>query len=237
MTLPDLSRIPKWAVIANLVVFGAAAYLVISLGRDLARPQLLPPPPAPRQARPASATSSSPVPEEKLEQYNVIVAKHLFNPSRSETSAASPATPAIPLPPKPLLHGIILDGEKSRAYLEDPSTKRVLSYRVGDPVAGGELKTISADRVSIDRQDGQINVMLKDPAKPAPIPVAGASQPGGAAQQRQTPQRGASPQPVRPQRGANPLAPLFSAQPPGAAPATDPLPAPLPLEQVPAAEQ
>jgi hypothetical protein len=129
-----------------------------------------------------------------------------------------------------VLHGIILDGEKSRAYLEDPSTKRVLAYKVGDSVAGGELKAIGADRVSIERRDGQMYVMLKDPAKPAAVAQGDAAQRAG-----QRP--GAAQPPARAQRGANPLAPLFTPpqpQPPGAAPA-----APQqnqPVEQPPAEE-
>jgi general secretion pathway protein N len=237
MTLPDFSRIPRWVVIANLLVFGAAGYLIVTLGRDLTRARPLPPSPASRQSRPAGSAPAESRPEtmaeEKLDQYNVIVAKHLFNPSRTEASATPAAAQAVPLPPRPVLHGIVLDGEKSRAYLEDPSTKRVLSYRVGDSVAGGQLKAIGADRVSIDRPDGQMNVMLKDPSKPAPAAAVGAQPRQAAASQR-----GAPPQPARPLRSGNPLAPLFQPQSPGTAPENAPVqPPPMPAEQAPAPDE
>ena len=231
-------RISKWAIVTNLLVVSVATYFAIALARDLTRPQPLPPPPVPRQARandgPAEAASPRPA-DDRLDQYNVIVAKHLFNPSRAEAPAAAPVAAAAPLPPKPILHGIVLDGEKSRAYLEDPGTKRVMSYRVGDAVAGGQLQTIGSDRVAIDRHDGQINIMLKDPTKPAPpAAVAEAQQPGGAAQRPSARAGGPTPPAVRPQRSANPFAPLVSAQQPGAAPQGAHLPAPIPPDQMPA---
>ena len=91
-----------------------------------------------------------------------------------------------------------------------------MSYRVGDAVAGGQLKTIGSDRVAIDRRDGQINVMLKDPTKPAP-PAAVAERAAGRGGSAAEPRAGGpTPPAVRPQRTANPFAPLVSAQQPGA---------------------
>src|SRR6185295_3642355 len=128
MALPDLSKIPRWAVVLNLVVLAAAGYLAVTLTRELTRTQPLPAAPASRQTRSDQAAgrdgAAGRPADEKLDQYNVIVSKHLFNPVRSENSTAPTAAPAVPLPPKPVLHGIVLDGEKSRAYLEDPATKR-----------------------------------------------------------------------------------------------------------------
>ena len=64
------------------------------------------------------------------------------------------------------------------AYLEDPNTKRVGGYRVGDSVAGGMVQTISSEGVVINRPDGNMDVRLRDPGKPRPTPVA--LPPGGA---------------------------------------------------------
>jgi hypothetical protein len=106
----------------------------------------------------------------------VIAAKHLFNPSRAEGGPA-PAAPAVPLPPKPLLLGLVLDGPQSRAYLEDPTTKRVFGYQIGDAVAGGRLEKITGDKVVITRPDGPMEVLLRDPAKPRPVAPAAQAPP------------------------------------------------------------
>ena len=71
----------------------------------------------------------------------------------------------MPLPPKPILLGVVVDGPASRAYLEDPSTKRVFGYQVGDSVAGGKLEKIADDRIQISRADGVMDVLLRDPTQ------------------------------------------------------------------------
>jgi hypothetical protein len=58
------------------------------------------------------------------------------------------------------------------AYLEDPITKRVAGYRIGDSVAGGKLTQIAADFVVLNRPDGDVNVRLRDPFKPRSAPAA-----------------------------------------------------------------
>ena len=73
--------------------------------------------------------------------------------------------------PKPFLHGVVMNGGKSRAFLEDPVAKRTFGYSVGDTVAGGRVQSISADRVIIARPDGLLEVLLQDPAKPRPAPT------------------------------------------------------------------
>jgi hypothetical protein len=123
------------------------------LVKDYSRKIPLPPAPPPRRAQ-ASATpgetAAPTVADEKLTGYNVIVAKHLFNPSRSEGGPA-PTAPAPPPPPKPTLLGVVVDGPKSRAYLEDAVTKRVFGYRIGDSISGGRLDKITDDKVVIVR--------------------------------------------------------------------------------------
>src|SRR5262249_9215500 len=127
------------------------------------------------------------VADEKLTTYNVIVAKHLFNPSRSE-GGPPPAAPAPPPPPKPTLLGVVVDGSTSRAYPEDAVTKRVLSYKVGDSASGGRHDKTPDDRVVTARRDGAVDVLLRAPPSPnppagappghPPPPQAGAAQPG-----------------------------------------------------------
>jgi hypothetical protein len=163
----------------NVVLAGLAIFLAAWLARDLAAKRPLPPPPPPRKVASAPIPEDAPsenAAQDRLTAYNVIVAKYLFNPTRAE-GGAEVAKPAVPLPPKPLLLGVVVDGSGSRAYLEDPSTKRVFGYRVGDSVAGGKLEKITDDRIQITRTDGLMEVMLRDPTKPRP-PAPPAATPG-----------------------------------------------------------
>jgi hypothetical protein len=100
------------------------------------------------------------------ETYASITTQNLFHPGRSEAETAAVAVV------KPILHGIVIESSKSRAFLEDPSLKRVVAYSVGDPVAGGRLQKITDDRVVIARPEGLVEVLLQDPAKPWPAPAA-----------------------------------------------------------------
>ena len=132
---------------------------------------------APATGEPAS-TGEGKLP---AQAYNVIAARNLFSPTRSETTG--PPTPGgapQALIAKPNLHGVVLREGSPIAYLEDPLTKRIAGYRVGDPIAGGTVQTISADAVVISRPDGTVDVRLRDPSKPRPAappqPVAGQPQ-------------------------------------------------------------
>ena len=93
------------------------------------------------------------------------------------------------------------------AYLEDPLTKRVAGYRIGDAIAGGTVKVITADNVVITRSDGNIDVRLRDPSKPRPIAPALPAQP---ATPGQPPVPGF---PTQPQPGAIPPMPQPGMQP------------------------
>ncbi|MFI5042031.1 MAG: hypothetical protein ACHQNA_09325, partial [Acidimicrobiales bacterium] len=140
----------------------------------------------------AEGTQAAPA-EENLGVYNVIVTKHLFNPSRSEGGPVAVA-PAAPPPPKPMLLGVIVDGPKSRAYLEDASTKRVFGYQIGDSISGGRLDKITEDKVVIVRPDGAIDVLLRDPSKPKPTTAAA----GGPGQHQPPARAGNAPVPGQP---------------------------------------
>jgi hypothetical protein len=134
----------------------------------------LPPPPASRPAPPTSAVSAPAVAATApASSYGVIATKNLFSPTRSE----APAGPVVAAGPKPLLQGVVMDGPKSRAFLEDAAVKRTFGYSVGDTIGGGRLQTIGEDRVTIARPDGLVEVLVQDPAKPKPaapaVPAAG----------------------------------------------------------------
>lgn len=160
----------------------ALALLAVAAGAGLVReltwlPPLPPPPPMLSEPAPspvmvaARHRLSGPV---ETAQYAIIAVRNLFSASRAEQGDAE-ATVATG--PRPYLHGVVLDGDRSRAYLEDPTTQRVAGYRVGDAVGGGTLVRILEDRVVIRRPEGLVEVMLKDPSKPQPAPPASPAAP------------------------------------------------------------
>src|SRR3989475_11843541 len=109
--------------------------------------------------------------------YGVHATRSVLSPPRSEWPGAGMAGgPAVNIV-KPSLHGVVLRDGAPIAYLEDPLTKRIAGYRIGDPIAGGTVKTISADAVVIARPDGVVDVRLRDPSKPRPPAPAAGQQP------------------------------------------------------------
>jgi hypothetical protein len=149
----------------------------------------------------AAAPESGPASD--LSAYGMIAARNLFNPARSETTTVAAARQTA----KPVLHGVVLDGQRSRAYIEDPLAKGVFGYTVGDTVGPGQITTISADRIMISGPEGTFEVLLHDPSKPKPAapPVAGA--------------------PVAPRPPGAPVPPVVRRSPPGAASGQPPAPA------------
>ena len=148
-----------------------------------------------------------------LASYAVIGTKSLFSPARTEgEAAAGPAQSG----PKPFLYGVVLATDLSIAYLEDPGSKRVTGYRIGDAIAGGTLTIITPDHVVLKRSDGMVDVPLRDPAKPrAALPEA--APPAGGAPTAPAPTAFPQPSPVPgvpPQLPASALPGAFP-QPPG----------------------
>jgi hypothetical protein len=177
--VPRSTRVPRPLLIANVIMVGLAVFFAVSLTRELSHAREVPPPRIyPPQATALAASSEpSAITTDRLDTYNVIAAKHLFSPSRNEVAATQVAAAAESSFIKPLLHGVIVDGDGSMAYLEDPGSKRVVAYRIGDSLAGGKLVQIDKDRVSISRADTQVDILLKDPAKPQPQPAPTPTQP------------------------------------------------------------
>lgn len=144
--------------------------LAAALVRELVAAHPLPPPPAPRAGRPVPTAPAPVTAPPAAVADSVIATKNLFSPSRSE----APAGPAGTAGPKPVLHGVVMDGPRSRAYLEDSRAKRTFGYAIGDPVGGGRVESIAPDRVVIGRADGLVEVFLHDPSKPRLIPAVAA---------------------------------------------------------------
>jgi hypothetical protein len=175
--------------------------------------------PQPRPAPPGAATTTPPATPAPAPGagagYATVASRNLFSPTRTEAPPApASATPVVNLP-KPNLYGVVLQEGAPIAYLEDPVTKRVARYRVGDTVAGGTVTTIESDSVVLSRPDGQIAVRLHDPTRPRPAappaagpgtPAPGAPGPGGPIPGQGTPQPRTPPMIFPPQGAVPPTA-------------------------------
>jgi hypothetical protein len=165
----------------NVTLLGAAACFAFGMTRELAASHPLPGLPA-RQATSASPKGTADVPSvgvaarrDERALFSAIADKNIFSPSRSNTSAVADGPSG-----KPFLHGVVVNDMKSRAYLEDPASKKIFGYAVGDSVGGGRLDAIKADRVVILRSEGPMEVLLRDPSKPRPTATVTASATGAA---------------------------------------------------------
>ncbi len=148
----------------NLLLVVVAVFLSVGIVWLLSTTPALPPPPTARPFHPApSGKDASPPVRQSFGSYDDVVRQNLFSSSRSE--GAAPAAPLVSAA-KPVLHGVVIGTDMGLAYLEDPVSKRVSSYRAGDAVAGGQLERIEPDRVVIKRSEGMLEVMLRDPGKP-----------------------------------------------------------------------
>jgi len=162
---------PRRLIVLNVVLGLASLAFTVGIVRALLVKRPIPPPPTVRTVAPAPPPPAAAPAPENPEADAIIAAQNLFNPARSEKATVAVAVV------KPILHGIVIEGTKSRAFLEDPTMKRVGGYSVGDTVSGGTLQKIADDRVVIARPEGLVEVMLQDPSKPKPPPVAAAAPP------------------------------------------------------------
>jgi hypothetical protein len=168
----------------QLIALNAALALVALLAVGYVVREMRAPAPAPgrRTTAPAPPTVAPPTTPEAAPPggYNIVASRNLFSPNRSE-APPTPVNPAAAAPPQPRpnLFGVLLRDGAPVAYLEDPTTKRVAGYRLGDAIAGGTVKQIGADHVVLNRPEGDVNVRLRDPSKPRPAAPPVAGQPGG----------------------------------------------------------
>jgi hypothetical protein len=167
---------PRKLLIINALLLAIAGASLTYIVRQLLSPMPMPSPTRNRPA-PTAAATAEPVPPSQPGAYATVAARNVFSPTRTETppTATTSASPAV----KPSLFGIVLRDGAPIAYLEDPTTKRVAGYRVGDAMVGGTVQTISADSVVIARPDGNMDVRLRDPGRPRAASTGIAGQPGG----------------------------------------------------------
>jgi hypothetical protein len=157
---------PRKLLLINAILIAIAAGSVVYIARQMMAPM---PMPSAGKGRAAGTEAERAVdlPRPPASAYTAVAAKNLFSPTRTEGPVTATNAPALNVP-KPNLFGVVLREGSPIAYLEDPTTKRVSGYRVGDAVAGGTIQTISSDSVSINRPDGKMDVRLRDPGKPRP---------------------------------------------------------------------
>jgi hypothetical protein len=172
---------PRRLPLLNVLLVGVSLVFALVIARELTtspRPMAPRPQPATTAAAPAAPAATPPPP---ADGYTIIATRNLFSPTRTEAPPPPPQPPvsaAVNLP-KPNLYGVVLRDGAPIAYLEDPVTKRVAGYRVGDTIAGGTVTTIADDTVMLARPEGQVTVRLHDPTRPRPpAPSAPVRSPG-----------------------------------------------------------
>jgi hypothetical protein len=92
--------------------------------------------------------------------------------SGSPVEAPAPEETAPPSadPVKPLLYGVIYGQRGWIAYIEDPTTRTVAPYRVGDTLAGKTVEAIEEERVVLKGPEGTLEILLSDEKPGAPEP-------------------------------------------------------------------
>ena len=89
--------------------------------------------------------------------------------SGSSASAPPGETAPGPVGPvKPLLYGVIYGERGWIAYIEDPTTRGIAAYRIGDTVAGQTIEAIEEERVVLKGPDGALEIRLSDEKPGAP---------------------------------------------------------------------
>ncbi len=188
---------PRRLLVLNAVLAILCVVFAVGIVRTLLVKHPVPAPVAQRAAAAPQPTATTEAGDPGMDAFAVIAARNLFNPGRRETAAVAVSVA------KPILHGVVIHGAQSRAYLEDPTAKRVAGYSVGDTMGGGKILKIADDRVVIARPEGLIEVLLQDPSKPRPAPTAttvpaGAAAPGQLAPSQVAPGQVVSPVPGPP---------------------------------------
>ena len=165
---------PRRFVALNLALAAAATLLIVYIVRQFVAPMPLPVG-GRRAAGPATSTVTDTA-KTPASAYNVVAARNLFSPTRTEAPSSTSVT-GLPVA-RPNLFGVVVRSiGASVAYLEDPTTKRVAGYRVGDKIQGATVQAIKADGVTIDGPGGPMDVRLHEPNKPRAMPAAATATP------------------------------------------------------------
>lgn len=177
---------PRRLLVLNALLLAIALAFAASIARHLvASPEAPAPSRSPGAAAARIGATTVAARREPTIAYEDIARRSLFSPTRTEVAQGSSTAMSASLP-RPYLYGVVLTRDLRIAYFEDPATKRLAGYRIGDALVGGILQRIDPDRVVIARPDGPMDVRLRDPGKPrstalATAPPAGVAPPPGVA--------------------------------------------------------
>jgi hypothetical protein len=170
--------VSKPLLVLNVFLVGVSAGLLVSVSRALVASDRLPPISPPRPVEVAQSPPNGRGARGRVSAgYDVIAVRNLFHPGRSEPTRSGGVAQDAPPPAKPLLYGVVLSDDPGLglAYLQDPATKRIASYRIGDNLAGGKVERIERDRVLIRRAGELVEVFLNrsnTPRLPDTVPVS-----------------------------------------------------------------
>jgi hypothetical protein len=197
--------VTRQLLLFNALLAELSLFFGLCIVREGTAPVQLPTPPKAVRAAGITEVSAAPLRPTSSIIAAVVVARNLFDPSRTEPSIVVPE-PSKPSSPPPVLHGVVVSDETAIAYLEDQSTKRTLGYRVGDALGDVRVALIAADHVVLAAAHQTIRVVLRDHRKvrisqldeaprnltPAAAPgeFRGAVPPGAAAELRPRPPPG-----------------------------------------------
>ena len=185
---------PRRFVALNLALAAAATLLIVYIVRQFVAPMPLPVG-GRRAAGPVMSTVTDTA-KTPASAYNVVAARNLFSPTRTEAPSSTSVT-GLPVA-RPNLFGVVVRSiGASVAYLEDPTTKRVAGYRVGDKIQGATVQAIKVDGVTIDGPGGPMDVRLHEPRAVAGGPAAPAACSAGNGAARRTAARHGCARPAR----------------------------------------
>src|SRR2546427_4465764 len=98
--------------------------------------------------------------------YEVIATRNLFDPNRSDAKNVAAIVETLPPAAALALYGVVISEDTRLAYLENPATKRIAGYKIGDRLAGGEGEGERAGARGIIRRGSPIQVRFHHPNKP-----------------------------------------------------------------------
>ena len=200
----------------------------------------------------APASKEAVAPTATVESYVQIASKNIFSPERKDFPILMAGDPAkeVKKPvvrPQAVLYGVTMAGDYKSASIAitgrhlQRGEREVNTYKVGDKIGEYQISKIVPDRIVLEAQGDQFEVLLYDarvpkkrvvartetkpatitstlPAPPPGAPAAGSTQPFPPG----------VPRPGEPARGAASEAPMPRAITPAATPMPTPTPAPTP---------
>src|SRR5262249_15130197 len=100
--------------------------------------------------------------------YDVIAARNLFHPNRSDPTSSGATAQILPPAPTLALYGVAIGDDVRVAFVQDFVTRQTSGYKIGDKLAGGQVERIEPDRGVIMRADGPLEGLLHRPKDPRP---------------------------------------------------------------------